>query len=96
MTSELSERHIERMKEQLALFEQGNIALGQLIARLESLLGLLLDEADHEWVADLEAECNRLEFANAAAINEQRALSDEEVGGVSDAIEQMRLMLTRY
>lgn len=96
MTSELGERHIERIKEQLDLFEQGEVSLGQLIAQLESLLGLLLDEADPEWVGDLEAECNRLEFANAAAINDQRALSDEEVEDVSDAIRQMRLMLTRY
>jgi hypothetical protein len=96
MTSELGERHIERMKEQIDLFEQGEVSLGQLIAQLESLLGLLLDEADPEWVGDLEAECNRLEYANAAAINDQRALSDDEVEDVSDAIRQMRLMLTRY
>lgn len=96
MTSELGERHIERMKEQIDLFEQGEVSLGQLIAQLESLLGLLLDEADPEWVGELEAECNRLEFANAAAINDQRALSDDEVGDVNDAIRQMRLMLTKY
>jgi hypothetical protein len=96
MTSELGERHIERMKEQLDLFEQGEVSLGQLIAQFEALLGLLLDEADPEWVGDLEAECNRLEFVNAAAINDQRALSDEEVEDVSNAIRQMRLMLTRY
>lgn len=96
MTSELGKRHIERMKEQLDLFEQGEVSLEQLIAQLESLLGLLLDEADPDWVGDLEAECNRLEFANAAAINDQRALSDEEVEDVSDAIRQMQLMLTSY
>lgn len=78
------------------MFEQGEVSLGQLIAQLESLLGLLLDEVDPEWVGDLEAERNRLEFANATAINDERALSDEEVEGVSDAIRQMRLMLTRY
>ena len=96
MTSELGERNIERIKEQLDLFEQGEVSLGQLIAQIESLLGLLLDEADPEWVGDVEAECNRLEFANAAAINDQRAFSDEEVEDVDDAIRQMRLMLTRY
>ncbi len=96
MTSELGERHIERMKEQLDLFEHAEVSLAQLIAQLESLLGLLLDEADPEWVGDLEAECNRLEFANAAAINDQRALSDEETEDVSDAIRQMRLMGMRY
>ncbi len=96
MTSEVGARHIERMKMQLDLFEQGEVSLGQLVAQLESLLGLLLDEADPEWVGDLEAERNRLEFANATAINDERALSDEEVEGVSDAIRQMRLMLTRY
>ena len=96
MTSELGERHIERMKEQLDQFEQGTISLQQLIAHLESLLGLLLDEADPEWVGELEAECNRLEFANAAALNSRRNLSDDEWAQVHDALKQMRLMLTRY
>lgn len=96
MTSELGERHIERMKEQINLFEHGDLSLPQLIAGLESLLGLILDEADPEWVAELEAECNRLEIANAAAINDRRDLSAEEIGDIRDAIQQMRLMLTRY
>lgn len=96
MTSELGERHIERMKEQLNQFEKGELSLHQLIAGLEALLGLLLDEADPEWVAELEAECNRLEFTHAAAINDARELSVQEGAEVSDAIQQMRLNLTRY
>lgn len=96
MTSEFGERHIERMKEQIDLFEHGDLPLPQLIAGLESLLGLILDEADPEWVAELEAECNRLEIANAAAINDRRDLSAEEIGDIRNAIQQMRLMLTRY
>lgn len=96
MTSELGERHIERMKEQLDLFEEGSISLQRLIAQLEALLGLLLDEADPEWLGELEAECNRLEFAHAAALNSERDLSDDERAQVHDAVAQLRLMLTRY
>ncbi len=93
---ELGERNIERIKDQLERFEQGELSLHQRIAGVEALLGLLLDEADSEWVGELEAECNRLEFANAASINGQREPSEEEVAEISDAIQQMRLILTRY
>lgn len=96
MISDLGERHVERMKERLDAFDSGNLSLRVLIADLESLLGLLHDEADSAWVSELEAECNRLEFAYAASLNEQRDLSEQEIGEVREAIEQLRLMLTRY
>ncbi len=96
MISELGERHVERMTNHLDDFDRGNISLPSLIADLEGLLGLLLDEADPAWVGDLEAECNRLEFANAASLSEQRDLSEEEVAEVRDAVQQLRLMLRRY
>lgn len=96
MTSELGERYIERMKEQLDMFQEETISLQRLIAQLEALLDLLLDEADPEWHGELEAECNRLEFAYAAALNGQRNLSDDEQAQVDDAVAQLRLMLTRY
>lgn len=96
MTNELGDRHIQRIKEQLNQFEQSELSLHQLIASLDALLGLLLDEADPAWVAELEAECNRLEFAHAASIDGRRELTEEEHADVDHAIQQMRLMLTRY
>lgn len=94
MTSELGQRHIERMKEQLDQFEQRTISLRQLIVGLEALVGLLLGEADPAWVGTLEAECNRLEFAYAASVNDWRDLSEPEMAEVCDAVQQLRLILT--
>ena len=96
MISELSQRHVQRMREGLDEYDSGHFSLHQLIARLEALAGLLLEEADPEWVNDLEAESNRLELAHAAAVNEKRDLSQSELHEVRDAIRQLRLMLTRY
>jgi hypothetical protein len=94
--SELGQRHVERMREGLEEYDRGAITLHQLIALLEALLGLLLEEADPMWVGEMEAECNRLEFAYAAAIDGERCLSRAELDEVGDAIRQLRLMLTRY
>lgn len=96
MITELGQRHIERMQERLAAFDEGRLSLHGLIIDLEALLGLLLDEADPEWVADLESECHHLEFINSAATQDSRSLSIEESAEVADAVEQLRLMLTRY
>lgn len=96
MMSELGRRHVERMREGLEEFRRGAISLHQLIARLEALLGFLLEEADPEWVGDMEAECNRLEFAHAAAVDERRGISQGELEEVRDATRQLRLMLTRF
>lgn len=84
------------MRERLAAYGQGWLSLHRLIAELEALLGLLLDEADPEWVGDLENEYNRLEFVNAAVMQEGRSLSAEESAEVADAVEQLKLMLTSY
>lgn len=42
---------------------------------------LLLDEADLDWVAELEAKCNWLELAHAASIEDARALRAGTRGG---------------
>lgn len=96
MTSERAHAYIERMTQQLDQFDRDSLSLQHLMAQLEALLGLLLDEADTDWVGGLEAECNRLEFSHAAAVNDQRDLSEQEEADVRDAIRQMRLMLKRY
>lgn len=96
MIGSLSERHIERMRELLDHFERRELSLHRLISGIEALLGLLLDETDPEWVDELQAECNRLESVNAAAITEQRELSEWDVAEIADAISDMRLILAKY
>ncbi len=94
--SELGERHVARMQERLDEFERGRLTLRQLIADLEALLGLLLGEADPNWIGELETECNRLEFVHVASLNDQRNLTKEENAEVCDTVQQLQLMLTRY
>ena len=96
MTSELGKKHVERVQERLEAFESGELPLHRLIADLEGLVGLLLDEADPEWVGDLEEQSNRLEFVNAAAIHDGRSLTDHERAEVADAIQQLRLIIEPY
>ena len=58
--------------------------------RQESLIGLLYEEADQEWLAELESESNRLEFVNSAGPDDRR-LTDAEAAEVLDAVSQLRL-----
>jgi TRAP-type C4-dicarboxylate transport system substrate-binding protein len=95
MISELGKRHVARLRECLAAFEAGVSSLPHLIADAESLIAALDQEADEEWLAELQAESNRLEFVNSAG-QVGRNLTPEEKAEVSDAVSQLRLMTEPY
>lgn len=95
MISELGQRHVARLRECLAAYLSGSSSLHRLIADVESLVGLLHEEADREWLAELESEANRLEFVNSAGPVD-RSLTDAEVAEVLDAVDQLRLMTAPY
>lgn len=66
-----------------------------MISDVESLIGLLYEEADQEWLAELESESNRLEFVNSAGLV-GRSLTDAETAEVLDAVSQLRLITEPY
>lgn len=95
MISELGQRHITRLRELLRAYDDGESTLHRLINDVEALIGLLYDEADPEWLAELESETNRLEFVNSGGPVGRR-LTDEEAAEVQDAIMQLRLVTEPY
>jgi hypothetical protein len=95
MISELGQRHIARLRACLEAYEAGDSSLHQLISDVESLIGLLYEEADQEWLAELESESNRLEFVNSAGLV-GRSLTDAETAEVLDAVSQLRLITEPY
>ncbi len=95
MISELGQRHVARLRECLDAYEAGCSSLQRLISNVESLVGLLYEEADPEWLAELESESNRLEFVNPAG-SVGRGLTDAETAEVVDAVSQLRLITEPY
>lgn len=96
MITDLGRRHAHRMRERVTAFEAADLPLHRLIADLEGLAGLLRDEADPDWVDELEEACNRLEFVNAAALQEQRDLTPDEHEEVADALRELQALLKDY
>lgn len=95
MISELGQRHVARLRGCLDVYEAGDSSLHRLISDVESLIGLLYEEADQEWLAELESESNRLEFVNSAG-PVGRSLTDAETAEVLDAVSQLRLITEPY
>jgi hypothetical protein len=93
--TELGERLVAQLLSRLDDFDNGASGLPQLVGDVEGLLALLVDEADPEWIEELRAELNRLDYALATAIDGSREINDRESSEVSDAVLQLRLILRR-
>lgn len=95
MISELGQRHLARLRACLQAYEDGESNLPRLVNEVEGLIALLIDEADSEWLEELESEANRLEFINSSG-PVGRTLGQEDAAEVLDAIAQLRLITEPY
>lgn len=95
MISELGERHVTRMQEQLAGFNEGTVPLRKILVDIEALIGLLSDEATLEWVDLLQAEFNRADLLYSASRQDEREPTEQEVGEIRHALSGLQRILRR-
>lgn len=87
---------IELMRESLAAFSEGRVALPQLVSDVQSLINTLEPLADPEWVEEMRSHWWKLEFFYAISLDERRPLTNEESKEVADAVDVLQAMLVPY
>jgi len=81
----------------IADYENRVISFPRLVAAIESQINIMIGEADAQWLDELRSTWNRLEFLNALMLDEERPnLRADEEEEVSDALLEIRAMLTEY
>ena len=83
---EFVERQIRLVRDAIIGYRGGNLGLNGLVHRIEAVSSVIDVDA---WKDRLFAAVLVLEQANAASLNEKRALSEEEVADVSNALSEL-------